>query len=47
MPTGNQASWLLLTIINAHTQKAFKQLTGMTLDQWDELHYERVMCSDG
>ena len=35
--------WLALTIISRQLEKRFIELTGMTLAEWDERNYMRIM----
>jgi hypothetical protein len=37
--------WLALLIISRAAERYFIELTGMTLAEWDERNYQRVMSS--
>ncbi len=35
---------LAILVIKHQLEQRFQQLTGMSLDEWDELNYRRVMA---
>jgi hypothetical protein len=43
MPTQHPETWLALLIVTRAAQRCFTEITGMTLDEWDEQNYQRVM----
>ena len=38
-------AWFALLVASWFARKHFEQLTGMTLDEWDELNYQRVLAA--
>ena len=38
--------WLAILIVQRALSERFRQVTGMTLDEWDEMNYQRIMASD-
>jgi hypothetical protein len=45
-PDLDLAAALWLMIIGQALAARFRVVTGMTLDEWDELNYQRIMSSD-
>ena len=45
IPDQNPAMWLALLIVQRALAERFRELTGMTLDEWDERNYQRIMAS--
>jgi hypothetical protein len=44
MPTREMLEmWLAVIVASFVAKRHFEELTGMTLDEWDELNYQRVM----
>lgn len=37
--------WLALMMVSYAASRRFTELTGMTLDEWDEQNYARIMSS--
>jgi len=45
MPTRMRPEmWLALLVISRAAERRFIELTGMTLAEWDERNYQRIMA---
>ena len=40
-------TWMKLMLVSIWYSQVFEKITGMTLDEWDERNYQRIMNADG